>query len=216
MASKKLLASPSIRRLPTYLNIIKKEKLKGNIYISGTVIALELNVEPIQVRKDLAITKVVGKPKKGYIIDELISAIEMFLGWNKMRNAVLIGAGNLGSALLGFSDFSEHGLNFVAAFDTNPEKKGTTIHSVPVYLLESLKDITTQFNVRTAILTVPAKEAQTIADTIINAGIIAIWNFTNVKLKVPDHVIVQKEDLTSGWAMLCAHMQRSESGSLNG
>jgi redox-sensing transcriptional repressor len=131
MAKQKISAVPSIRRLPSYLHIIRQSKEEGNEYISGTVIAQELRLEPIQVRKDLAITGIVGKPKKGYPVVALMAAIEHFLGWDRVHEAVLVGAGNLGTALTGYPEFQYHGLNIVAAFDQDPAKIGKTITGYP-------------------------------------------------------------------------------------
>jgi len=206
MAKQKISAVPSIRRLPSYLHIIRQSKEEGNEYISGTVIAQELRLEPIQVRKDLAITGIVGKPKKGYPVVALMAAIEHFLGWDRVHEAVLVGAGNLGTALTGYPEFQYHGLNIVAAFDQDPAKIGKTIHGVPVFSLETMKEQVRNLKATIAILTVPSAHAQAVADSLVSAGIKAIWNFTNVKLKVPDEVIVQREDLTSGFAMLCVMM----------
>jgi redox-sensing transcriptional repressor len=207
MAKHKISAAPSVRRLPSYLHIIRQLQKEGDEYISGTLIAQELNLEPIQVRKDLAITGITGKPKKGYPIEALINAIERFLGWNVPRDAVLVGAGNLGTALLGYQQFQRHGLNIIAAFDIAPEKIGTSIHGVPVLPVDAVDTRIRDFGIKIAILTVPSPFAQETADILINAGIGGIWNFTNVKLKVPGNVIVQKEDLSSGYAMLCVMMR---------
>lgn len=206
MSKQKIPASPSIKRLPSYLHFIKIVAASGKEYISGTVIANELHLEPIQVRKDLAITGIVGKPKRGYPVQRLISAIEHFLGWDNQKNAIIIGAGNLATALTGYPEFSNHGLNFVAAFDCNKEKIGTTIHGVPVYSLDSINQYTEQLNATIAVLTVPSAFAQESAEFAVKAGIKAIWNFTNIKLKLPEDVICQREDLTSGYAMLCVRM----------
>jgi redox-sensing transcriptional repressor len=178
----------------------------GDGYISGTIIAQELNLEPIQVRKDLAITGIIGKPKRGYPIEKLINAIEKFLGWNSIQDTVLVGAGNLGSALMGHGEFQLHGLNIVAAFDKSPEKIGTVIHGVTVLPVDTMELQVRNFAVKIAILTVPASAAQETTDILVKAGIGGIWNFTNVKLKSPENVIVQKEDLSSGYAMLCVAM----------
>jgi AT-rich DNA-binding protein len=206
MTKQKISAIPSIRRLPSYLHIIRQSREEGNEYISGTVIAQELHLEPIQVRKDLAITGIVGKPKKGYPVVALMAAIEHFLGWDEVQQAVLIGAGNLGTALTGYPEFQYHGLNICAAFDQDPSKIGKTIHGVPVFSMETLDIQVRNLKADIAILTVPSVQAQGIADKLVAAGITAIWNFTNVKLKVPDHVVVQREDMTSGYAMLCVMM----------
>jgi len=212
MIKQKIAAIPSIRRLPSYLHIIRQSKNEGNEYISGTVIALELHLEPIQVRKDLAITGIAGKPKKGYPVLELFAAIEHFLGWDEMQQAVLIGAGNLGTALTGYPEFKYHGLNICAAFDQDPSKIGKTIHEVPIFSLETLPVQIQNLKARIAILTVPSAHAQAITDQLVASGITAIWNFTNVKLKVPETILVQKEDLTSGYAMLCVMMNARKHG----
>jgi redox-sensing transcriptional repressor len=212
MMKTKIAAVPSIRRLPSYLHIIRQSNAEGNEYISGTVIAQELHLEPIQVRKDLAITGIVGKPKKGYPVVALMAAIEHFLGWDEMQQAILVGAGNLGTALAGYPEFKFHGLNICAAFDQDPAKIGKAIHSVPIMPLASIKEQISALKPKIAILTVPSVHAQMITDELVSAGITAIWNFTNVKLKVPETVLVQKEDLTSGYAMLCVMMNARKHG----
>ncbi len=212
MAKQKISAVPSIRRLPSYLHIIRQSKEDGSEYISGTVIAQELHLEPIQVRKDLAITGIVGKPKKGYPVIALMAAIEHFLGWDEVQPAVLIGAGNLGTALSGYPEFQYHGLQICAAFDQDPSKVGKSIHGVPVFSLETLKIQVKNLGASIAILTLPSSSAQEVTNKLVEAGITAIWNFTNVKLNVPENVIVQKEDLTSGYAMLCVMMNARKHG----
>jgi redox-sensing transcriptional repressor len=203
VTKRKIPAAPSVRRLPSYLLTIRQLQSEGCEYISGTYIAQELNLEPIQVRKDLSITGIIGKPKKGYPVDNLIGAIEHFLGWDETQDAVLVGVGNLGTALLGYEEFRLHRLNIVAAFDTNPRKIGNRIHGVPVLSVDTIDIQIGSFGVKTAILTVPSPFAQETADRLVKAGIEAIWNFTNIKLRAPEHVVVQKEDLSSGYAMLC-------------
>ena len=206
MAKLKVSYAPSVRRLPSYLHIIRQAERGRDFYISGTVIAQELNLEPIQVRKDLAITGIVGKPKKGYPVEELIKAIERYLGWDQNHDAVLVGAGNLGSALMGYQEFQRHGLRMVAAFDTDPQKVGGQVHGVPVRSMENLEEGIKEIKAEIAILTVPSPFAQSTAETLVRAGITSIWNFTNTKLKVPDDIIVQREDLSSGYALLSVQM----------
>jgi redox-sensing transcriptional repressor len=206
MTKVKISYAPSVRRLPSYLHIIRQAERNRDFYISGTVIAQELNLEPIQVRKDLAITGIVGKPKKGYPVEELIKAIEHYLGWDQNHVAVLVGAGNLGSALMGYQEFQRHGLRIVAAFDTDPQKVGSQVHGVPVRAIENLEQGIKAIAAEIAILTVPSPFAQATAETLVRAGITSIWNFTNTKLKVPDQIIVQREDLSSGYALLSVQM----------
>ncbi|MGL4987171.1 MAG: redox-sensing transcriptional repressor Rex [Treponemataceae bacterium] len=209
MLKNKVFASPTVRRLPSYLQIIKRMQLEGFDFISGTVIANELHLEPIQVRKDLALTGVAGKPKRGYQTAELINGIEDFLGWNENKNSVLIGAGNLGTALTGHKEFKEHGLHFVAAFDDDKTKINQKIHGINIHAIDDLANFVTLKKVSLAVLTVPANVAQDMASIIVASGIKAIWNFTNVKLKLPVDVLVQQEDLLSGYALLCVMQNNS-------
>ncbi len=210
MSKQKIQAAPSIRRLPSYLHIIRNAYAHGEENISGTVIANELELEPIQVRKDLAITGIIGKPKKGYPVVPLISAIETFLGWSKNKNAMIIGAGNLASALIGYQEFQYHGLDFVASFDTDPVKIGKVIQGVPVFSLATLPQQVKNLDITMAVITVPSKVAQETADLVVETGVKAIWNFTNVKLKLPHDICCQQEDLTSGYAMLSLMMNGTE------
>lgn len=206
MIKEKVPAAPSIRRLPSYLHIIRQAQKDGYEFISGTVIAQELHLEPIQVRKDLTITGIIGKPKRGYPVVPLIAAIEHFLGWDTVKNAVIIGAGNLATALTGYPEFQLHGLNFVGAFDSDTKKIGSTIHGVPVFSMETLKTQVKNLGAIIAVITVPSSFAQETADKVVESGIKSIWNFTNVKLNLPEDVVSQREDLTSGYALLCVKM----------
>ena len=195
MEKQKIHAKPSIKRLPTYLNFIRQVQKEGYEFISGTVIAQEFDLEPIQVRKDLAITGIVGKPKKGYPIVPLITAIEHFLGWDDIRNAIIIGAGNLATALTGYPGFQRHGLNFVAAFDNDENKIGTNIHGVPVFSMKTLVEQVKNLEATIAVLTVPSKFAQETADKVVDAGIKAIWNFAPTDLNVSESVCVKNVHL---------------------
>ena len=128
------------------------------------------------------------------------------MDWDNKKNAVIIGAGNLATALTGYQQFKMHGLNFVGAFDTSAEKIGKQIHGVTVYHIDELSELAKKLGATIAVLTVPSEFAQESADRVVKAGIKAIWNFTNRKLKLPDDVVCQREDLTSGYAILCVMM----------
>lgn len=193
---------PTIRRLPSYLNVIRRA-LENNLrVISGTVIASELELEPIQVRKDLAVTGIVGKPRVGYDVKELKTAIESFLNWDKKHRAIVVGTGNLGKALIGYHGFKQNGMDIVASFDSSPEKIGKYILSIETYDMSKLSEMVRKESIDIAILTVPSEYAQEVTNVLVDAGISAIWNFTNQKLKVPDEVLVLREDLSSSYAVL--------------
>jgi redox-sensing transcriptional repressor len=202
------IPQPSLSRLPQYHHYLVEIKAKGINSVSCSAIGRDLNLVPVQVRKDLQYTGIVGKPKTGYLVAELIVAIETFLGWNNVNEAFLVGAGNLGTALLGHERFSNFGLRIVAAFDTDPAKTGSWIHGKAVLPLDKLVDLAQRMSIHLGIITAPAEYAQDIADEMVKGGIQAIWNFAPVRLKVPAHIIVHQEDLYSSLASLSWKLAR--------
>lgn len=199
---RKTAGVPTIKRLPLYLRLLRRMKAEGEDYASGAVVARELGLDPIVVRKDLAITGAVGRPRLGFPMDEIISAIEDFLGWSNTSDAFLVGVGNLGRALLGYTGFEQHGMRIVAAFDTNPEIIGTQVHGKTVLDVKKLPEMARQMHVQIGVLTVTASVAQVVADAMVEGGIRAIWNFTPTTLSVPESVILQREELASSLAVL--------------
>ncbi len=193
---------PTLRRLPKYLNLLTKLKEENVVEVSSTLIANELGLDPTQVRKDIQYTGIEGKPKTGFFIDDLIKAIRTFLNWDNTTDAFLVGVGSLGTAMLGYKQFKLHGINFVAAFDNDPNKIGNYIHGIPVLPIEKLTNLASRMKVHIGVLTVPASVAQTIADMMVAGGILAIWNFAPTHIKVPDNVIVENAQLTHSLAVL--------------
>lgn len=199
----------TVRRLPSYLHLLRQLKDNGREIVSSNHIAETLKLEAIQVRKDLAITGIVGKPKIGYYIPNLIQAIEEFLGWDNKTDAFIVGAGNLGSALLGYQGFVRHGLNIIAAFDADESKVGMQIHDKDVLPLKKLPDLVSRMHISMGIIAVPAEAAQSVAELMVTSGITAIWNFAPTHLDVPKNIIVQNEDLASGLAVLSVKAART-------
>jgi redox-sensing transcriptional repressor len=202
------IPQPSLNRLPQYHHYLVERKAKGVNAVSCSVIGQDLNLVPVQVRKDLQYTGIVGKPKTGYSVPDLIVAIETFLGWNNVHEAFLVGAGNLGTALLGHERFSNFGLSIVAAFDTDPVKIGQWVHGKMVLPMDKLVDLARRMSIHLGIITAPAEHAQVIAEEMVAGGIQAIWNFAPLSLKVPPTVIVHNEDLYSSLASLSWKLAR--------
>ena len=202
------IPQPSLSRLPQYHHFLVELKGKGVRQVSCSTIGEALNLVPVQVRKDLQYTGIVGKPKTGYGVEDLVQSIETFLGWNNVNEAFLAGAGNLGTALLGHERFSRFGLRIVAAFDTDPRKVGAWIHDKAVLPLEKLADLAQRMSIHLGIITAPAEGAQDIADEMVKGGIQAIWNFAPMKPKVPENIIVHNEDLYSSLASLSWKLAR--------
>ena len=134
------LPLPTIRRYPVYLRCINEMIAAGETHISSAVVAEKLGLDSVLARKDLAMAGVPGKPRRGYPARELQAAITAALGWDNSTDAVLVGVGSLGNALLGYRGFEEQSLSIAAAFDASPEIVGKTIHGVKGAAL-LLKDV---------------------------------------------------------------------------
>jgi redox-sensing transcriptional repressor len=202
------IPEPSLRRLTQYHHYLVDLQAKGIGLISCSVIGRDLKQVPVQVRKDLQFTGIIGRPKVGYSVPELVMAIETFLGWDSVNMAFLVGVGNLGTAILGHERFSRFGMQVVAAFDVDPLKIGQQVHGKEVVSLEKLADLAQQMSVHLGIITTPAEGAQSVADEMVKAGIQAIWNFAPVRLNVPKHMIVHNEDLYSSLASLSCKLAK--------
>lgn len=204
----KSISTQTLRRLPLYLNYLKSLPNNSPKNISARIIADNLSLNDVQVRKDLAQVSSGGKPRIGYIKLELIKDIEMFLGYNDVNNAILIGAGNLGSAILSYSGFEEFGLNIVAAFDHDETKINTIIGGKKVFSTTKIEDLCKRLKVKIAIITVPVSEAQSVCDTAISCGITAIWNFAPAFIKVPSEILLQQENMAASLSVLSNHLSK--------
>jgi redox-sensing transcriptional repressor len=204
------IPATTIRRLSKYYHYIKEILDNGEEGVTSDQIALYFGVHPTQVRKDLHATGLIGKPKVGHRTREALASIEEFLGWNNRTDAFLVGAGSLGTALLGYNGFEKTGVKIVAAFDTNPLVIGEKIHGIEVFPLHKLTDLALRMRVKIGILTCPAEAAQNVANTMIVSGITALWNFTTVKLYVPAGVVSEQIELYSSLSVLSRKLAEAE------
>jgi redox-sensing transcriptional repressor len=200
--SRRIVSEPTLKRLPLYHRFLKEWQAAGHETVSCTDIGQDLGLDPTQVRKDLESVGAAGRPRIGYGLIGLIEALEQFLGWNNVNDAFLVGAGSMGSALLGYRKFEQCGLKIVAAFDLDPSKIGTLIHGKHVLSLDKLANLAERMHILIGIITVPAAEAQAVADLMIAGGVRAIWNFAPTRLRAPEHVIIHNEDLYCSLAAL--------------
>jgi redox-sensing transcriptional repressor len=205
----KTVSEPTLRRLPLYHRFLQELQQSGREHVSCTDISLNLKLDAAQVRKDLEAAGIVGRPRVGYVLNDLVDQIESFLGWKNVNEAFLVGAGSLGAALLGYKKFEQCGLKIVAAFDTDDAKEGTRIHDKLVLPLAKLVDLTQRMHILIGIVTVPAAQAQEVADLMVSGGMRAIWNFAPVRLRVPGHVIVHNEDLYCSLASLSQKLSKA-------
>ena len=202
----KRISKSVLKRLPGYLAYLKSMPENCPPNISATALANALGMGEVQVRKDLAMVSDGGRPKVGYLREALIDDIEQFLGYDNTTDAVLIGAGKLGQALMGYKGFEEYGLNILAAFDANPKMEKTD-EGKPVYHVDKLVSYCQKHKVLMGIITVPAEHAQQVADQLVAGGIKAIWSFASAHLEVPPHILVQYENMATSLAVLSMHLQ---------
>lgn len=198
----------TLKRLPFYLDLLKQKKEQSIEYISSSQVAKELGLHDVQVRKDLATaSKLGGKPKVGYEINELIRDIEEYLGCYNTNKAVLVGVGSLGKALLGYKGFKNYGLEIVGAFDSYSGIIGEKIKGVVVHSLDSLPSFIEENNIHIGIITVPVEHAQEVCDKLVSCGVQAIWNFAPSILNVPEGIFIQTENMASSLAVLTRHLE---------
>lgn len=197
------ISKATIGRLPAYHRYLTEKKAEGERTVSSTAIAEALHLSAVQVRKDLAaISSAAGKPKLGFDVGDLIADIDRLLGYDNVSDAVLVGAGGLGSALVGYDGFKNYGLNIVAAFDADPARVGTTVGGIKVFPADELARLVRRLNVLIGIVAVPREAAQGVADELIKGGVRAIWNFAPVHLNVPENIAVKNEDMAASLAIL--------------
>ena len=198
----------ALSRLPQYLSFLKTLPNDKEANISATAIAQKLGLNDVQVRKDLAAVSTGGKPKVGYNVMSLIDDIEKYLGFKDVSDAVIVGVGNLGRALLSYGGFKDYGLDIVAGFDTNPEVVGSEVSGKPVFDEREIEHICRRMKINIGIIAVPEVYAQEVCDRLINAGIIAVWNFAPTHLNVPEGVLLQNENMATSLAILSAHLEK--------
>lgn len=191
----------TLGRIPIYIQYLKDMPEDDVVTISATKIANGLSLGEVQVRKDLAQISGRGKPRVGYERVKLIRDLERHLGYEEHTNAVLIGAGKLGRALLDYDGFEEFGIKILAGFDCN-ETAMQIGRGISVLSIRNISDFCAKNNVKIGIITVGQGSAQEVCDKLVACGIKAIWNFAPCALEVPSDVCVKQENL----ALSLAHL----------
>lgn len=165
-----------------------------------------LDVDPSQVRKDFAAVGLTGVSRVGYDVRAVCETIRTVLGFDRTYEAVLLGAGQLGGALLSYGGFERYGLRIVAAFDADPDKVGTSKNGVVVQSVDALRSYLEEHETEVAILTTPADVSQGLAELAAMAGVRAVWNFSPTRISLPDDVLVRNEHISIGLAEIAFHL----------
>ncbi len=196
----------TIIRLSVYSRYLKQLEINNITTISSVDIARGVNGSSAQVRKDLAYFGEFGMRGVGYNVKELNSHIMKILGLNTNWNVVIVGAGNLGSALSQYKGFQERGFRVLGMFDNDPEKIGRRIGEIEVYPISQIKEFVEINTVRICVIAVPAHYAQEVVAGVVDAGVKAILNFAPRALSVPEHVEIRNVDLAVNMEILTFNM----------
>jgi redox-sensing transcriptional repressor len=208
MNSEESVSLAVFNRMALYARKLHDMKADGYATVSSVALAEALSLNPSLVKKDISVAIVKeGKPKIGYHIDELIDDIEDFLGYNNTKDAVLVGVGKLGQALMSYQGFQRYGLNIIAGFDVDENLILKEINGKKILPSSKLESAIKKLNIKIAILTTPKEQAQTVTDTLVRAGIRAVWNFTPAHIKTPDTVAVKDEDMAVSLAVLSQQLK---------
>lgn len=203
------IPTPTLIRLSQYFNYLGPLYEGGEERVSAPMIAKVMNLTEIQVRKDLAaISSSGGQPRKGFCVPELYLSIGKYLGYFVIKEAVLAGAGHLGSALTSYTGFRQYGIRIIAAFDSARDVIGTTIDAKPVIDIREMTDFIRENKIQIGIITVPARAAQSVCDQMIKGGVRAIWNFAPTSLVASEDVFVHNENMAASLALLANHIEK--------
>jgi len=192
---KEKIPQPTIERLPIYYRCILQMQEEGIKTVSSEELGKRIGINSAQIRKDLTYFGEFGRRGIGYEIQSLIEDIMQILGLTKERKMVLVGVGNLGTALIRYSGFSDEKFHIIAAFDSNPEKIGQTVEGIKVYDLELLDKIIEEEKVEIGVVTVPAGDAQRVVDSLVEAGVNGVLNFAPTQVVVPPNIQLRDVDL---------------------
>ncbi|RAU95545.1 redox-sensing transcriptional repressor Rex [Paenibacillus sp. YN15] len=195
-----------VRRLPVYLRFLNELNMKNVQTVSSQDLGNKLDLNPAQIRKDLAYFGEFGKKGIGYDVNYLIEKIRQILKLNQDIAVALVGAGNLGRALCNYNVYLKDNMKITAIFDDSPDKVGTTINNLVVHPMKELVGIIREEAIRIGIITVPASEAQSVADEFVRGGVEAILNFAPVIIKVPMNIRVHNADFTTDLQSLAYYL----------
>ena len=206
--------TPTLERLTTYLRSLIEMGNAGVTTVSSAQIETHTNISAAQFRKDLSYFGEFGKPGVGYNVTELEGRIARILQIHKVQAIVLVGAGNLGSALVAYPGLEEHKFQIIAAFDNDPAKIGKRLQGMDqgmdIIAFSRFAEVNETLKARMAILAVPASAAQKAADSTIAQGIRAILNFAPISLRVPPNVVVRNVSFLQELAVLSYHLTEND------
>lgn len=189
----KKIPQATAKRLPLYYRFLNNLQQQGKSRVSSKELSEAVKVDSATIRRDFSYFGALGKKGYGYNVEYLLGFFRKTLDQDEITEVVLIGVGNLGTALLNYNFTKNNNTKIVMAFDADENKANTTIDGVPIYHISELKDRLGDINV--AILTIPGVETDGVTDELVEQGITGILNFTPARISVPDNVRVHHIDL---------------------
>nr|WP_283094379.1 redox-sensing transcriptional repressor Rex [Paenibacillus sp. ATY16] len=205
-----------VRRLPIYLQVLNELYNREVQTVSSQELGLKLDLNPAQIRKDLAYFGDFGRKGIGYDVSYLIEKIQQILKLDQRINVALVGAGNLGHALCNYNKYSKDNMKIVAVFDDHQNKIGTMINNLTILPMDKLKETVQENNIRIGIITVPGPEAQNVANQFVEAGIEGILNFAPAILRLPEHIRIHHADFTRELLSLAYYLEKERNEQENG
>lgn len=199
----------TIERLPMYLRCLLEAQSQRMPIVNSQVLADMCGTNAAQVRKDFSYLGELGTRGIGYDVNGLVAHISSVLGVTELRQAVLVGYGRFGSALLGYPGFTERGFEIVAVLDADPEKIGSDVGGVIVADIADLEDVIAASGAEIAILATPAKATQAIVNRLVSAGVRGILNLAPVRLSVPEGIAVRQVCLSTELQVLSFHLAQN-------
>ncbi|MFW5999604.1 MAG: redox-sensing transcriptional repressor Rex [Halanaerobiaceae bacterium] len=211
MKERNTIPKATIERLPLYYRCLDKLATFENVeVISSKALGGRLGIPSTQVRKDLSYYGEFGRRGVGYDVNSLKKSVAKILGIDQTRSAIIVGAGNLGRALVNYEGFNNLGLEIKSVFDNDLNKIGNRVGSITVKSMKDFNEVLAEEDIKLGIITVPASAAQQVAEKLVEAGVKAIWNFAPTRLKLPEDVTVRNEDLAVGIVSLIYHLNWQE------
>jgi len=211
--AKEKVSQAVVRRLPRYFRHLEELELAGVVRVSSSQLARRMGITASQMRQDLNCFGGFGQQGYGYNVEKLRHEIASILGLDNRTNAVIIGVGNIGRALINNFSFERRGFNLAAAFDLSPQVAGTVLNGVPIHHINTLEDYFGTHATEVAVLTLPAQAAPPMAERLVRCGVRGLWNFTNTDLHlINDAVMVENVHFGDSLMTLCYRLRQEGAG----
>lgn len=205
-SARPVLPEPTLRRMPWYLAVVGMLRQRGVEYVSSTTLSRSLNVDASQIAKDLSFLGLRGKTRIGYECARLEEELADFLGFTTGHNAIIVGVGSLGAALVRDKGLRHYGLDIVAGFDVDPRVVGHDIDGVPIHHIDTLDVMRPVYRAEIGIISVPSEVAQNVADALVASGVRALWNFTPFRISTPEDIVINNTSIYANLAVIYNRM----------